>query len=139
MEPARGDIGFVKVGPALTAVIVNGCNKYDTDGSRDKNTKGPYWGDTTPGKTYVTLGPLEEDITIEGDVPKGGDPGLDDVHTLWKSGSADRFEVGCLEGYTITIASGKVTNFKLSNDSSDGPTFSFTVAGDQALAVTEED
>lgn len=131
MPITKGYDGSATIGS--TPVTVNRIRTWAHNSERDKTEKGPWVGNANK-ETVVggKLGTLE----LEGDVPVGGDPGIQDILDAYENGTSDPFTILTEDGFQVAYAAPSYTAFNIEGDAAESQTWSATLEG--AYTVTQD-
>jgi hypothetical protein len=130
-NPVNGAVGAVNIGS--TPVAVNKVRTYSFTSSRDSTEQGPWIGDSAK---VTTIGGKLGEMTLEGDIPIGGDPGVQDIVDAYESGTNDPLDVTTEDGYKIAFTAPSYTELKIEGDAAATQTWSVTISG--AYAITQD-
>lgn len=127
-QPIKGYEGSVKINANVTGNITTWQIKFEGD----EKTVGPFIGDNTL-YTYTSSTSLTG--SLEATVPVGKDSG----HTALISGAINGntvpIELVTTAGYTISIPSGAISGFTMSQNASETVTISFDFRSSGAYTV----
>lgn len=123
-NPVNGAAGAVNIGS--TPVVVNKVRTYSFTSSRDSTDQGPWIGD--PNKVTTVGGKLGE-LQLEGDIPIGGDPGVQDIVDAYENGTNDPLDVTTEDGYKIAFSAPAYTELTIEGDAAETQTWSVTLSG----------
>lgn len=127
--PIKGYEGSITANGIATGFV----NSWEVTLETEEKTVGPFIGDGGVLYTYTTSRKLTG--TLEATIPTGKDAG----QTLLISGainsSAITLVLETTNGYTVTIPSGTVSNFSMSQDASESVTVSFDFSSSGTFSV----
>lgn len=131
-NPVVGYNGGVTVGASQAVAKVR---KYTHNSERDSTEQGPWIGE--PQKV-VTVGGKLGTLELEGDIPAGGDAGIDDIKDAYENATNDDLTVYTEDGYQIAYADPSYTAFKIEGDASDGGTQTWKATLQGAYTITQD-
>jgi hypothetical protein len=123
-NPVNGAVGIVNIGSV--PVVVNKVRTYSFTSSRDSTEQGPWIGDSNK---VTTIGGKLGEISLEGDIPIGGDPGIQDIVDAYENGTTDPLDVTTEDGYKIAFTAPSYTELKIEGDAAETQTWSVTLSG----------
>lgn len=100
--------------------------KYSHTSAKDKTENGPWFGE--PTKDVSTGGKLGT-LTLEGDVPIGGDDGIDDILNAYENDLNSTLSLATNSAYNITYSSPAYTAFDIETDANGTQTWKATIEG----------
>ena len=128
-NPVKGYDGAATIGS--TPVTVNKIRTWTFTSERDEEELGPWVGD--PNKVTVIGGKLGT-LELEGDIPIGGDPGVQDVVDAYENGTTDEFAIHTEDGYKITMTAPSYNNLEIGAEASGTQTWSVSLKGAYTIA-----
>lgn len=129
-QPIKGYEGTITVNGTLTGFI----NNWEVSLETEEKTVGPFIGDGGVLYTYTTSRRLAG--TLEATVPVGRDAG----QTILLSGALNSSNINIIlttdNGYTITVPSGTVSTFSMTQDAAESVTISFDFSSSGNFTIT---
>lgn len=130
-NPVTGAAGAVNIGSV--PVAVEKVRTYSFTSTRDSTEQGPWIGDADK---VTTVGGKLGEMTLEGDIPIGGDPGIQDIVDAYENGTNDPLDVTTEDGYKIAFSAPAYTELTIEGDAAETQTWSVTLSG--AYAITQD-
>jgi hypothetical protein len=115
----------------IAAQAITKIRKWTHTSERDTTEQGPWVGDAVK---VVTIGGKLGTLELEGDIPIGGDAGVDDIKDAYENGTSPAFVATQEDGYAVTYATPSYTAFSLETDASGTQTWKATLQGAYTLA-----
>lgn len=122
-DPVTGANTTCVVGTSQNVAKVR---KYDHKSARDETESGPWFGE--PDKS-ITIGGKLGTLDLEGDIPIGGDAGIDDIRDAYETGTKPQLALATVDGYNITYTSPSYTAFDITTEANGTQTWKATVKG----------
>jgi hypothetical protein len=128
-NPVKGYDGLATIG--VTPITVNKIRTWTFTSERDEEELGPWVGDAN--KVTVIGGKLGT-LELEGDIPIGGDPGIQDIVDAYEAGTNDVFVINTEDGYQITMTAPAYNNLEIGAEASGTQTWSVSLKGAYTIA-----
>lgn len=130
-NPVKGYDGLATIG--TTPVNVAKIRQWTFSSERDEEELGPWVGDAN--KVTVVGGKLGT-LQLEGDIPIGGDPGIQDIVDAYENGTSDTFTIVTEDGYQIVMTAPSYNNLEIGAEASGTQTWSVELKG--AYTITQD-
>lgn len=129
-QPIKGYEGLITVNSTTTGFV----NNWEVTLETEEKTVGPFIGDGGVLYTYTTSRRLAG--TLEATIPTGRDAG----QSILLSGALNSSNIDIIltttNGYTITIPSGTISTFSMTQDAAESVTVSFDFSSSGSFTVT---
>lgn len=129
-EPIKGYEGTITVNGTTTGFV----NNWEVSLETEEKTVGPFIGDGGVLYTYTTSRKLTG--TLEATIPSGRDAG----QTILLSGAINDGDVNIVltttNGYVVTVPSGTISTFTMSQDAAESVTVSFDFSSSGTFSIT---
>lgn len=129
-QPIKGYEGTITVDGQATGFV----NNWEVNLETEEKTVGPFIGDGGVLYTYTTSRKLAG--TLEATIPTGRDAG----QSILLSGAINSSNINIVlvttGGYTITVPSGTISTFSMTQDAAESVTLSFDFSSSGAFTIT---
>src|SRR5688500_4654595 len=127
--PLKGFEGTISASGTAVAWV----NSWEANLEVEEQEVGPFINDGGVTYTYTTSKKITG--TVEATIPNGKDPGQTAMVNAALNGNTIPITLVTTNGYTITIPSGVVTTFSMSQDAAETVTVSFDFSSNGAFTV----
>lgn len=129
-QPIKGYEGTITVNGQVTGFV----NNWEVNLETEEKTVGPFIGDGGVLYTYTTSRKLAG--TLEATIPVGRDAG----QSILLSGALNSSNINIVltttNGYTITVPSGTISTFSMTQDAAESVTLSFDFSSSGNFTIT---
>jgi hypothetical protein len=131
MPVTKGYDGLASIG--ATPVSVAYIRTWSHSSERDETEVGPWVGNANK---ETTVGGKIGTLELEGDVPIGGNAGIQDILDAYENATNDPFTINTEDGFQVVYSAPSYLSFNIEADAGAQQTWSATLKG--AYAVTQD-